>query len=101
MAEQLKVEHITYNAETNDFDVNREAIVSKYGIGTGFAAGNVILYELGHITLEELKARSCFVRFDGGNYVPSYFEWSEVIRPYAKTMGWDDTPPFLKESKSA
>lgn len=82
----MKVEHITYNPDTTDFDVDREAIISKYGIGKDFAAGNVVLYELGLITLGDLKSRSSYPKGDPEHYKTG---WPTDVHNWAVNQGWD------------
>ncbi len=81
-------EDIRYNKDTNDFDVDRPALMEKYGLGPGFAAGNVLLYEEGLITLDELRKRSCYERFSSENYQPTFKEWASSVSPIATRMGW-------------
>ncbi len=82
-------EHIRYNSDTGNFDVDREALIEKYGLGPGFAAGNVLLYEDGFITLEELRERSSHERFSSDNYQPTVEEWVSLVSLIAIRMGWE------------
>lgn len=86
----MKLEHFTWNPDINSFDVDREAIIKKYGIGENFSAGNVILYEFGKLTIHQLRHRSSFPRYAPENYGYDSHQWVLDVNKCFEEMTKDE-----------